>query len=254
MLTVLLAQAAASDTTKELAETMLQTDAATKAVETTERSFSIWSSIAHSDPIVQMTLALLIFFSVGCWAVIFMKIFQLQKAQKSAQNFWHRFSSSPRIGDMKGAHHEGGPLREIFQTGSNIITKVKDAGGNALSTYQRNVLAQRMIQTKEEEVFKLEQYISFLATTASVAPFIGLFGTVWGILTAFMVIGKEKTSSLATVGPYISEALVATAVGLFAAIPAVIAYNYFVGKIRLINKMIDLFIDDFMLKSEKEIA
>lgn len=246
------AYAAGEKVTEKVVEKTLATEPAAQIVNEAASS-SLWSNLLNSDPIVKMTLLLLIFFSVACWAIIFLKSQQLRGAQKTSQNFWHKFSSTSKISDLPEVKRgKSGPLYEIFATGNNTLNKMKQ-NNVRLTDYSRNVLAQRMNQSREEEVYKLEQYVNFLATTASVAPFIGLFGTVWGILTAFMAIGKAGSSSLATVGPYISEALVATAVGLFAAIPAVIAYNYFVNKIRIINKMIDLFMDDFILKSEREL-
>ncbi|MBF0106060.1 MAG: MotA/TolQ/ExbB proton channel family protein [Deltaproteobacteria bacterium] len=231
--------------------TIVNSDVAQTAIEQP----GLWSHILNADPVVKLTLLLLVFFSITCWAVIFFKSSQLMTAQKTSKSFWHRFSASPTLSDLVSVKSiRQGPLYEIFATGHVTLGKFKNAKVNKMSDYHRSLLAQRMNQSREEEIYKLEQYVSFLATTASVAPFIGLFGTVWGILTAFMAIGKAGSSSLATVGPYISEALVATAIGLFAAIPAVIFYNYFVGKIRIINKMIDLFMEDFLIKSEQEIA
>lgn len=246
----LLAQAATNNTVNKIVESTLASEPVKEALS----QASLWSHILNSDPLVKLTLLLLIFFSVTCWAVIFFKLSQIKTAQKTSLKFWHTFSAATRIADVlntKSVRH--GPMYEIFATGQQALGKLKKPGVK-LSDQQINLLSQRVNQAREEEVYKLEQYVSFLATTASVAPFIGLFGTVWGILTAFMAIGKAGSSSLATVGPYIAEALVATAVGLFAAIPAVVAYNYFVSKIRIINKMIDLFIDDFMIKSEMETA
>lgn len=215
---------------------------------------SIWTHILASDPILKITLLILIGFSVASWAIIFFKTRQLTSAQKTSVNFWQRFSAAPSINDLatsKGGR--SGPLYELFVVGQQTLSKIKKAT-SSLTDLHRNILLQKMHQSREEEVYKLEQYVGFLATTASATPFIGLFGTVYGILMAFMKIGKEGSTSLATVGPHISEALVATAVGLFAAIPAVIAYNYFVGKVKVISKMMDLFANDFLLKSEREIA
>lgn len=254
MFYLLLAQAATNKTVTDVVEKVVESEVVQSGtVKQVLKDISIWDHIWQSDPLVKATLLLLIFFSVGCWAIIFLKISQLKAAQKSSQSFWHKFSSAAQIADVAGSKSSQGPLYEIFATGQQAMEKIKKSTSQ-LKPYHRDMLSQRINQSKEEEIYKLEQYVSFLATTASAAPFIGLFGTVWGILTAFMAIGKAGSSSLATVGPYIAEALVATAVGLFAAIPAVIAYNYFVNKIKIINKMIDLFIDDFMLKSEKEFA
>ena len=106
--------------------------------------------------------------------------------------------------------------------------------------------------TSEDEIAKIERYTPFLATTGSSAPYIGLFGTVWGILAAFWEIGKAGTSSLAVVGPYIAEALIATAMGLGAAIPAVIFYNFFVVRIRAFERDVDNFSEDLMDRISRE--
>lgn len=247
MLYFLIAQAAtpeAVDAGEKLTET--------NVVDNASQQVGIISHMLHSDPVVKLTLLLLIGFSVICWAIIFYKTRQLKSAQKDSQNFWQQFSVSPSITDAAGAKaSRNGPLYEIFATGQQTLGKIRKSAGK-MSDFHRQVLLQKLNQTREEEMHRLEQYVPFLATTASAAPFIGLFGTVWGILTAFMAIGKAGSSSLATVGPFISEALVATAVGLFAAIPAVIGYNFFINKIKVIGKLVDLFIEDFMIKSELE--
>ena len=142
------------------------------------------------------------------------------------------------------------PLYEIFNTAGEVMKRLKSAGkghGN-----NRDILVQRLTQTREEEIYKLEQYTPFLATTASTAPFVGLFGTVWGILTAFWNIGKEGSSTLAVVGPYIAEALIATAIGLAAAIPAVIFYNFYVNRVRLLSKDLQDFSTDLASRIDRE--
>lgn len=252
LLSVLLAQTAKNPVAKDIVDKVVESKITEQAPAV--KTLSIWGSVLDSDPLVKFTLLVLLFFSVTCWAVIFLKLNQLRKAQKSSQSFWQKFSATPSISEMLQTRgFRNGPVYEIFYSGQETLGKIKQVT-NQMSPHYRNLLEQRVEQAKEDEVYKLEQYVPFLATTASVAPFIGLFGTVWGILTAFMKIGQAGSSSLATVGPYIAEALVATAVGLFAAIPAVIAYNYFTGKVRLISKIIDMFTADFLLKSEKEIV
>lgn len=211
---------------------------------------SFFSLVLDSDPIVKFTLLVLIFFSVVCWAIIFYKYKQVKQAQGTSQDFWNAFSQSKSLQEtLTHKQARSGPLYEIFSVGIQISGQMKKKN---LTSSQRDYLIQKLAQAREEEVYKLEQYTPFLATTASAAPFIGLFGTVWGILTAFWSIGKTGSSSLATVGPYISEALIATAVGLAAAIPAVIAYNHFVHKTKTLVKMMDLFSDDLVLKIEEE--
>lgn len=251
MLFILLAKVA-----ETVAETVEETDVAETVMDvvTAPQTVSVWSHIWQADPIVKLTLLLLLGFSVMCWAIIFFKWNQIKKAQKTTLSFWGKFSESPGLREIgfKRSDQEG-PLFAVFTVAQEGLAKLKKTGAK-MTDYYRNFLTQQISQAKEIEMGKLEQYVSFLATTASVAPFIGLFGTVWGILTAFLAIGKVGSTSLATVGPYIAEALVATAFGLFAAIPAVIAYNYFVGRIGGIQKMMNLFADDYILKSEKELA
>lgn len=212
--------------------------------EQTVTDLGFWHLLAHSDPVVKLALLILLIFSIGSWAIIFYKYRQLKKAQTDAQNFWGAFSQAKSMQDL-GQMNRSGPLYEIYATAQDWKSRLKGRNRN-------NAIAQKLSQTREEEIYKLEQYTPFLATTASTAPFIGLFGTVWGILTAFWAIGKAGSSSLATVGPYISEALIATAVGLAAAIPAVIAYNHFVHRTKTLVKMIDLFLDDLVIRLEDE--
>lgn len=253
----LVAQAKTNIPTTTLTEPLaapLPTPTVTETVAPVMHDFSVWTRIAEADWLVQFTLLILLGFSVGCWAVIIYKYFQLKSAQKTSVAFWNKFSRTGNMAEIMGTKSlRDGPMYEIFLTGQESLGKIKKTTSQ-MSDYHRDYLGQRLRQSKESEMDKLEQYISFLATTAAVAPFIGLFGTVWGILTAFMEIAKKGSSTLQTVGPFIAEALVATAVGLFAAIPAVVAYNYFVGRIRSIGKLINIFMDDFMLKSDREVA
>ncbi|MBI2341045.1 MAG: MotA/TolQ/ExbB proton channel family protein [Deltaproteobacteria bacterium] len=221
--------------------------------EKTLQEKSFLSLVLDADPIVKFTLLVLLFFSVVSWAIIFYKYRQVKQAQGDSQSFWNAFTQAKSLQDV--THQKGvrsGPLYEIYNVAMQAMPQLKkqakgENGG-------RDAILQKLAQTREEEIYKLEQYTPFLATTASAAPFIGLFGTVWGILTAFWAIGKAGSSSLATVGPYISEALIATAIGLAAAIPAVVAYNHFVHRIKIVVKMMDLFSDDLIVKLEEDTA
>ncbi|MDO8520212.1 MAG: MotA/TolQ/ExbB proton channel family protein [Deltaproteobacteria bacterium] len=214
--------------------------------EKTVTDTGVFHLLSNADPVVKFALLILVILSVGSWAIIFYKYRQVKKAQKDSQSFWGSFSQAKSIQDL-GQINRSGPLYEIYATAQDWKSRLK-------GKTRRDSILQKLAQTREEEIYKLEQYTPFLATTASTAPFIGLFGTVWGILTAFWAIGKAGSSSLATVGPYISEALIATAVGLAAAIPAVIAYNHFVHRIKVLVKMMDLFMDDLIIKLEDEAA
>lgn len=220
---------------------------------------SIMSMVWGSGPVVKFTLLVLILFSITSWAIIFFKYFQLKKAQKSSLQFLHLFDHAHSLEEVltKPAPQEGNPLYSIFSSGISDILRLKQAkakdpnfrGSLNLEHIQKNIR-----RSQNDEAHKLEQLTPFLATTASSAPFIGLFGTVWGILSAFFTIGQQKTTSLAVVGPYIAEALVATAVGLAAAIPAVIAYNYFVSRIRNLGKDLNDFSTDLEQRIEREYA
>jgi biopolymer transport protein TolQ len=223
-----------------------------EAEKNVEQQMGVFHLVGHADPVVKLALFILLIFSVGSWAIIFYKSRQIKQAQKEAQNFWALFSKAKGFQEILDNHVGlSGPLYVLFATGLEVGAKIKK--GTLSSTAKVELLRQKLIQSREEEIYKLEQYIPFLATTASTAPFVGLFGTVWGILTAFWAIGKAGSSSLATVGPFISEALIATAIGLAAAIPAVVAYNFFISKIKLITKMIDLFLEELMIKSGEEL-
>lgn len=205
------------------------------------------------DPVLLITMIILIGFSVLSWSIIFYKMSQLGAAKRKSVSFWQKFSSISQLSEAVGIKTRSGPVYELFASGQSVFAKIQKAGGK-FTDYHRNLLQQKIAEAREEETYKLEQFVSFLATTASATPFIGLFGTVWGILRAFMKIGAAGSTSLATVGPHIAEALVATAVGLFAAIPAVIFYNLFIGKIRIVTKMFGLFTNDYLIKADKELS
>lgn len=235
-----------------LAHAQEKTAKTAELVEKTLTEKSVWEQLLHSDPLVQLVLIILVLMSVFSLAIILYKVKQLKQAQSKSQKFWEAFAQSKSLKEaLDRPHEKSGPLYHLFQAAIDAIMRVDKSQRS--ESYKRDYLQNKLTQAREEEIYKLEQYTPFLATTASTAPFIGLLGTVWGILTAFWAIGKAGSSSLATVGPYISEALIATAVGLFAAIPAVIAYNYFTNKTKILIKMMDLFLDDLILKSEGDI-
>ncbi len=200
----------------------------------------------QADIVVKAALLILIIFSIVSWAIIAMKWRQLKSARKRTNNFLHAFWHTKTIEALvaRGSFHRS-PVFNIFKTG--IASLREPANAKNLEFVRRDV-----IRTTEEETEQLEYYVPFLATTASAAPFIGLFGTVWGILNAFWKLGRTGSSSLAVIGPHIAEALIATAIGLAAAIPAVIFYNFYVNKIRLLSRDIQQFSEDLMNKMEKE--
>jgi biopolymer transport protein TolQ len=191
---------------------------------------NIISLAMNSDFVVQITLLLLVLFSVVSWAIIGSKHRQLKHAKDRSRKFFQLFSQAKSIDAIvsKGSFRKS-PAFNIFKTAIDTLRENQDA--------KSSYLVEREIhRAVDDEVSQMEYGVSFLATTGSATPFIGLFGTVWGILHAFWKIGRTGASSLAVVGPYIAEALIATAIGLVAAIPAVIFYNLYLNRINRISK------------------
>jgi biopolymer transport protein TolQ len=179
--------------------------------------------------IVKAVLAILIVASVASWAVIVFKARELNGAENDTEDFLASYLDRPLNAVFDAARKQSrSPLARLFQAGFKDLARLERLRGSAqgLSTEQIEGVVKRLAWIQTEEAHRLERGLSFLATTGSAAPFVGLFGTVVGIMNAFSDIGVAGSASLAVVAPGIAEALVATAVGLFAAIPAVIAYNY----------------------------
>lgn len=219
-----------------------------QAVETTDisESHNILNLFWQADVVVKFTLLLLLIFSVISWAIIVMKHRQLKAFRQRTQQFISSFWQSKTIDALvsKGSFRRS-PAFSIFKS---AIASLRDPDNSKNLTF----IKKDITRTTEDEVEQLESYVPFLATTASAAPFIGLFGTVWGILSAFWKLGRGGSSSIAVIGPHIAEALIATAIGLAAAIPAVIFYNFFVNKIRLLTREITQFSEDLSFRIEKE--
>lgn len=219
----------------------------TAAAASTDEGSHILSLIWQADIVVKITLLILFLFSVVSWAIIIMKQRQIRSSRARVQQFLTTFWQAKTLESLmtRGAFPKS-PTLNIFKTGVASLRE-QGTGPKNITFIQRDIE-----RTTSEEIEQLEYFVPFLATTASAAPFIGLFGTVWGILNAFFKIGAAGSSSLAVVGPHIAEALIATAVGLAAAIPAVIFYNFFVNKIRLLSRDIQQFSEDLDQRIEKE--
>lgn len=209
-------------------------------------SQNLVSLILHANTVVQLTLLLLLIFSVLSWAIIGSKHRQLKRAKNRSEKFYQMFWQSKTIDAIvqKGSFRKS-PAFNVFKAGVDTLR-------NNQNPQSIPMIDKEIRRTTEDEISQMEYGVPFLATTGSAAPFIGLFGTVWGILNAFWKIGRTGASSLAIVGPHIAEALIATAIGLAAAIPAVIFYNLYVNKIRLISKDLLDFSDDLSGKIKRE--
>jgi len=216
----------------------------------------IFQILWGADPVVKLTLFVLFGFSVASWAIIIYKHKELKKLRAASARFFDSFWRIPSLEELlaKYAGQES-PLFNIFrQAAADVVRKSGASDRQARGSRDVTVdgMRRRIERAAEDEIERVERYIPFLATTGSTTPFIGLFGTVWGILAAFWQIGRAGSSSLAVVGPFIAEALIATAFGLAAAIPAVIFYNFFVNRTRIFTREIQSFSEDLAHRIERD--
>jgi biopolymer transport protein TolQ len=212
------------------------------------QDLSIVSLILNASWVVQAVVALLVGVSIASWAAIFRKIIALNKVQALNDEFDREFWSGTSLNDLfagaaQNAKHSG-PMERIFASGMREYQKLRERHitdpGTLLDGARRAMRA-----SYQRELDAIEANLSFLATVGSVSPYVGLFGTVWGIMHAFTGLAALEQVTLATVAPGIAEALVATAIGLFAAIPAVIAYNRFSHDIDRVANRLETFIEEF---------
>lgn len=218
-------------------------------------SASVFDLLLSAGPVAKAVLAVLLLFSIVSWALIVEKWWQFRRVRRQSVAFLKIFREGRRPSAVMGASRKlrESPLANLYLAGyhevagiSEIADRVLDEAEEGLPPDRLDAVQRALRRTAGHEVGRLERYLPFLATTASVTPFIGLFGTVWGVITAFHGIGQQGSASLAVVAPGISEALIATAAGLGAAIPAVIGYNYFLNRVRHWATEMDGFILDLL--------
>ncbi|MDR3607373.1 MAG: protein TolQ [Oligoflexia bacterium] len=204
--------------------------------------------INQSGPVAKFVLAVLLLTSVFCWSIIFTKWLTLRRVRAENREFLDVFWHSKTIDDImeKSGKYESSTVAAVFRSGVKELRKVsgeemQHAGNEKVENVQRAIF-----RASGTEIASLENRLGWLATTASAAPFVGLFGTVWGIMDSFHNIGATGSANLAVVAPGISEALITTAVGIAAAIPAVVAYNHFAGEIRRVAGDMEGFSQDFV--------
>jgi biopolymer transport protein TolQ len=211
---------------------------------------SIWDMVSRTGPLPATVLIILLLFSVASWAIIFSKWAAFSRARKSNTRFLRAFRKAKGLEAVAVALEQFRPcpLATVFEFGYEEITRQVKAHG----TIHNKVALERTLQLGiSEEVTKMENNMNWLATTATVTPFIGLFGTVWGIIDAFQGLGLAGSASLRAVAPGISEALVATAMGLGAAIPAAIFFNHYGQVIKSIGARMEDFCLEFLNVSER---
>ena len=207
---------------------------------------SVPALIASSGPFAKAVLGVLLVMSVYSWAVIWNRSRLFGRVRKADHTFLTAFRRLPRQADFRLVcdQHPNSLLARVALAGQKAIEQHGMAPGSQAQLYE---IAQRaMDRAANEEAAELERHVGFLATTGSVSPFIGLMGTVWGVMTSFLNIGAQGSASLVVVAPGIAEALIATIAGLAAAIPAVVGYNHLLGKLRDITNSTGQFSTEFL--------
>ena len=212
------------------------------------QDLDILQLVLHASLVVQLVMLLLMLVSIASWSAIFRKIFALQRVKSLNEVFEREFWSGSSLNELyttaasKGVN--SGPMERIFASGMREFQKLRERRVNDVATLMDG--ARRAMRASfQREMDEVESNLSFLASVGSVSPYVGLFGTVWGIMHAFTGLASLQQVTLATVAPGIAEALVATAIGLFAAIPAVIAYNRFARDLDRIAIQHETFIEEF---------
>jgi biopolymer transport protein TolQ len=218
----------------------------------------VWGLLLGSGWMVRLVLLVLLATSIGCWGIALAKGREMRRARRQSARFIDVFWEAKNLGTIQAASGEmkSSPVAQVFRAGYQELQRLTRAKRGATeddeSEFGGIETVQRAMQrARTQEVTRLERGLTFLATTASTAPFIGLFGTVWGIMTAFMGLSTTTSSSIQAVAPGIAEALIATAVGLAAAIPAVVMYNRFARQVRVLTAEMDTFGAEFLNIAER---
>lgn len=224
-----------------------------------EEQLNAWTLIMEATVVVQAVMVLLVLMSVACWFIMGTKGARIAQASSRSRQFldafWDKSEGShwtterlealyARLGSFTGS-----PLASVFKAGYVELARVMAAQGSSDENQHEGDLEnveRALKRTATNELTQLEARLPFLATTGSTGPFVGLFGTVWGIMNAFLKIKNDGSAGIDSVAPGIAEALIATAIGLVAAIPAVMAYNYFIRRIRVMESEVDAFSNDLL--------
>ncbi len=218
-------------------------------------NFDMLQLILHASIPVQLVMVLLLFASIASWVIIFRKKKMLDRAEREANQFEERFWSGAELSKLYAGSTERnrdiGGMEAIFESGFREFSRQRQRRG-ADSRTQLEGAQRGMRVATARELDGLEHNLEFLASVGSIAPYVGLFGTVWGIMISFQGLANMKEATIATVAPGISEALIATAMGLFAAIPAVWAYNRYATKVERISVRYDAFAEEFSSILERQ--
>ena len=216
---------------------------------------SIVELLESTGLLSRIILVILLVFSVGSWGVIISKTLLIRKIRKESEVFWRIFRKGHSLSEISTAcetlHFT--PLVPVFDAGFEMVGPIRspESNGVSLRAASATTVQRGLLRASAAQLTELEARMTFLATTAAVTPFIGLFGTVWGVIGSFAGLANQNVTTLSAVGPGIAEALIATAFGLFAAIPAVVAYNYFVAEIRSLGGQLDDLQVEFLALAER---
>jgi biopolymer transport protein TolQ len=223
---------------------LFQTEAATDSAEPIRGS--VLDLLAQAGPVAKVVLLVLLASSIFSWAIIYVKWQRFSKLRVQGDKFLSAFRKARTMADFNVLldNFPAHPLKAVFEAGFNeAMAQSKDSGGPV----KNPVSVTRALQiASAQQLSEMEQNLNWLATAGAVSPFVGLFGTVWGIIGAFLGLGNAGAASIRAVGPGIAEALIATAAGLFVAIPAVIAYNQFLSRVREMGVRLDNFSLEFL--------
>jgi len=214
----------------------------------------LWTAFLQTGWVGKTVLAILLLFSVTSWAVIFIVWRRFRRSAAASRRFTSAFRKAKRLADVQAATSTStqSSLVGLFRAGyAEIEAQLAHAQGGAQMIRSLDSVERSLLRASRIESARLGRYMSFLATTAAATPFIGLFGTVWGIMDSFANIGSMGTTSITAVAPGISEALINTAAGLFAAIPALLAYNQFVARLRSARGEMEDFTLEFLNLTER---
>ncbi len=215
---------------------------------------SIIDLVLNASGVVQLVLVILVLASVFSWSVIFDRARILKRARRAADEFEQRFWTSGDLSQLYrelGQSEEGSPgMAAIFRAGFKEFVRLRKNGPDPMIVLQGAQRSMRIALSREMDT--LETHLPFLATVGSTSPYVGLFGTVWGIMHSFHALGNVKQATIALVAPGISEALVATAISLFAAIPAVIAYNRYAADVERLSTRYEEYLEEFSMVLQRQ--
>ena len=209
---------------------------------------SVLSLVTGASLLVQLVMAGLVLASIVSWYYIFIKVFTFKRAARQTDKFEREFWAGGDLNELfqraVNARDSSGSLERIFESGFREFAKLRKQSGQNISVVMEGT-RRAMRATYQREMENLESHLSFLASVGSVSPYVGLFGTVWGIMNSFRSLANAGQATLASVAPGLAEALIATAIGLFAAIPAVVAYNRFAEDVNRLATQFDSFMEEF---------